>query len=197
LNLGFIKQRGCHKIERCELGTVEEIRIALTEGGYDITSLVRAKGLNITRERARQIISEYGMTGKAYHRELLWYAYRLVGLDKTELAHNLIDKGWVTKQLAESGGIYGLAAKLAVTEANLRNYIKLRMGLETNLLKSHGEMVELKCSFDGKPIWRLKRVIDRDKITRPNKVTYFCNKICQGKYLGSLPKKNVGTVVEV
>ncbi len=190
IKLGFLRLRGGagpgKKMEPCELGTVDEIRYALTEGGQTISGIIRTKELPITRERARQIIKEYGLDGNPYQRKPLWYSHQLVGLEKTELARNLTDKDWVTKQLAESGGLPALAAKLAVTEQRLKAYLHKRLELETGLEKSHGELVELKCSFCQSSIWRPKRLVERDKINHPNKTTNFCNKICQGKWLGSL-----------
>jgi hypothetical protein len=197
IRLGFLRIRGrvlklgLQKIEPWELGTVEEIRYALTEGGQDITGIVKAKELDITRERGRQIIAEYGMNGNAYQRKPLWYAHKLVGLDKTELARNLTDKDWVTRQLAKSGGLYALASKLAVHKGRLRYYLHKHLELETGLERSHGEMVELKCSFCQSPIWRLKSLVEKEKKTHPDKKKHFCNKSCQGKWLGALPRKKV------
>jgi len=48
-------------MEPCELGTVEEIRYALTKGGQTVTDIIEAKGLKITRQRAHQIIDDYGL----------------------------------------------------------------------------------------------------------------------------------------
>jgi len=186
---GGAKNHPNKKMEPCELGTVEEIRYALTEGGQTVTGIIEAKGLKITRQRAHQIIDDYGLGGITKQRKPLWYAHRLVGLEKTELARNLTDKDWVTKRLAESGGRCALAAKLSVPEWSLGSYLRLRLGLETDLEKSHGEMVELKCSFCKSSFWRPKKLVERDKKLHPNKTNYFHNKICQGKWLGALPKK--------
>jgi hypothetical protein len=176
-------------MEPCELGTVEEIRYALTKGGQTVTDIIEAKGLKITRQRAHQIIDDYGLDGITKQRKSLWFAHRLVGLDKTKLARNLTDKDWVTKQLAESGGLCALASKLALSENRLRNYLHEYLELKTGLEKSHGEMVELKCSFCRSTIWRPKALVEREKKTCPDKEDHFCNKSCQGKWLGALPKK--------
>ncbi|MBU6232031.1 hypothetical protein KGP36_05245 [Patescibacteria group bacterium] len=193
IKLGFRRSRGGghsnKKVDPCELGTVDEIRYALTEGGQTMSDIVRIKKLPISRERARQIISEYGLNGQANQRKPLWYAHTLVGIENHELARNLADKSWVTKQLAESGGLRALAAKLGVTFGRLSTYLRYRLELDTGLEKSHGELVELKCSFCHSSFWRAKVSVERDKKKHPNKTTHFCNKICQGKWLGTSLRK--------
>ncbi|MEI6238375.1 MAG: hypothetical protein WCP15_02435 [bacterium] len=177
------------KIEPSELGTIDEVRYALTEGGQNIADIVRAKGLSITRSRAQQIIKEWGLNGEACQRKPLWYAHRLVGLEKTELARNLTTKEWVIQQLAESGGLHSLAAKLAITHARLGGYLRKNLGLKTRLERSHCKLVELKCINCQSSIWRAAALVDREKKNLPNKTTYFCSKICQGKWLGKHRKK--------
>ncbi len=131
LGLGFPKQRCSQETKPCELGTVEEIRFALTEGGYSITSLLKAKGLNITREGGRQIIARYGISGKVSQRKPLWYAHRLVGFENIELARNMANKSWITKQIAKAGGLVALAKKLGIEPVRLKSYVRRYLKLGT------------------------------------------------------------------
>jgi len=54
-------------------------------------------------------------------------------------------------------------------ENRLRNYLHEYLELKTGLEKSHGEMVELKCSFCRSTIWRPKALVEREKKTCPEK----------------------------
>jgi hypothetical protein len=197
IRLGFLHSRVCavnnKKIEPSDLGTSDEIRYALTEGGQTISDIIRDKGLPISRERARQIILEYGLTGKADQRRPIWYARRLVGKDRDELAINLANKDWVAEQVAGSGRVSALAAKLAITETRLECYLRKhldRVGLKP--LNSWATLVELKCSHCGGSIWRRKSLVESEKKRYPERTKHFCNKMCQGKWLGSLRKNRSG-----
>jgi hypothetical protein len=182
------KGRNVTKISSNAFGSVEEIRFALQYGGETIQSLINKKKLPIMRERGRQILADLGLVGSKIQRDILWYAHRLVGEreGKDELAQQLINVEWVTEQLAQSGGCRAMAGKLGVSEDSLKTFIRIRLHLKhKELIKSHGEMVCLSCTWCSSTFWRRKKQVEAQLKRHPNQKTYFCKQTCKGKWLGN------------
>jgi len=145
----------------------EWLRKALLEEGLTPTNIARE--FNVSRERIRHLQDEFLI--KLKDKTPLWYANRM---GKPELA----DKKWLESELAQCGSISALAAKTGVSELRLRTQAE-RLGINPDLLKPHGELVELTCSECGNKFFR-KKVF----LKNPNQKLFFCSKICQGKFMG-------------
>ena len=156
-----------------------DLRIALTNGGFTRKSYIREHGLDITPERLRQICDELGIEKT---RTPLWHANKMG-------EPLLADKDWLTEKLQKLGNAKAVAER--ITEENHRRGEKniispqmitnqaCRLGINVGFLKGHGQLVEKVCSFCHKPFLR-KKIEFRNL----NQKVFFCNRICHGKWLG-------------
>ena len=173
-----------------QLGTESEIRFALTNGGWSLSSLAREKEVLLTRERVRQLVSVWGLTGRPKNRTPLWNAAKIVAgikrpiraYDRLRLAYALSDRSYVIERLAKLQSVSALAAEVNCTHDTLVLQIR-RLGI--NPSEIHGQTVSLVCSYEGcgREFFRETRYVKRDQKRHPNKKTYFCSHVCQGHYL--------------
>lgn len=176
------------------LGGAETIRYALCDGGKTIGELFRDKGITkISSERERQIVGSVGCIGNPSNHSILWYANRLLGPGREELARRISNPKELRKLLADAGGGSALAALLKVAPEPLVKFARKRVRLvsanDKFLINSHGEMVELCCDESSckRVFYRFKSLVEGQKAKHPEK-KFFCRKICQGRHLG----KNFG-----
>jgi len=103
-------------------GSRRRVLYALQSGGKTLAGLVREKGLRMTHQRARLLLSRhYGILLRDIKRDVGWYARHL---GKPELVH----KDLVQKKL-ETFGLAGFARILEVTEPPLRKICRMH-GIE-------------------------------------------------------------------
>jgi hypothetical protein len=131
-SLGLYKRMGAkpetvmpqQKMWAWELGTREDVLYALTEGGKSIPGILREKNLDITRQRAGQILKTYYEIDAEEirrNRTVGWYARHL---GKPKLARRSYAKKWLDKL-----GNAGFARKLKISENTLKK-ICLMHGLQ-------------------------------------------------------------------
>jgi len=145
LSLGFKLNRKS-KREKAVANKVDfdDLRNALTKGGYTQTEYLRQHHLGITRERLRQICEEEGVPHGREARTSEWYFARLVRQYGKEEFGN---KEWVAERFEEAGrNVYGLAAVLKVTFRSASQILDFH-GIERKFrCESKDELVEVTCS---------------------------------------------------
>jgi hypothetical protein len=166
-----------------KIGTAEEVRYALQEGGLTFPELMRSKGIAFTRQRSFQLLAEYGLTSEREHRKPIWHARRMVGSDREELAQRLVDIDWTKGRLKDLCFINAFASEIGVEHYVLKKYLDT-LGVTIPDIHPRTEMVKLSCSQCGKDIFRPQWLIDREKKKYPDKKTWFCTRKCQGAHMG-------------
>lgn len=172
------------------LGGFETIKEALTNGGKNIVDLFHDKGITtaeISREWMRRVVGTIGLTGNESQHTSLWYANRILGPDKAEIARELATPESFRKQLAEAGGCAALSKKLGVAEHKLR-VLAEKIGLVSEEDKvliggRRPELVPIICSYCNTTFYRSKIEVEREKRVFPDRVLHFCNKSHQGFYV--------------
>ncbi|MBI2475741.1 MAG: hypothetical protein HYV67_00680 [Candidatus Taylorbacteria bacterium] len=169
-----------------KLGGAKVIKETLTNGGKIMIEIFREAAIvNLSRERQRQIIGSIGLRSERENRTALWYANRLLGPGKEDLARQIANPKQLERMLALAGGVCALAGQLGVGAPGLKSFVRDRVGLanlsDPLLFKLHGEMVELVCDGPdcGITFFRSKYLVN----SHPERLHFHC-KACQGKYLG-------------
>ena len=178
----------------------ESIKEALQNGGKTIAELFREKGIGtnvLSRERMRQIVGTIGLSGEKSLRTPLWYANKLLGSGKAELAREIANPATLRIKLAEAGGCPALARLIGVSEHGLRTFARNVICLNTEgdeLLIGGGrpEMVPLVCSYCSTTFFKSKVLVEREKRKYPDRTLHFCNRSHQGAYLGEHNRSKVG-----
>ena len=189
INLGYKHPRGLRQDRNkqdaviAKLGGLKSIKLALSEGGETIESLIREKGFLFSRERGRQVLANVGITGDRDLRKPIWYTLKLFEQgrpDRQKLAEKFSDEKRLVRELAKVGGVSALSRKYGVTYFSLKSYIGgCFPGISRKFTCSHGEMVEFKCDFCRETVFVEKY---REKI-RPHKL-HFCNaKDCRDNFM--------------
>jgi len=172
-------------------GGAESTKEALQNGGKTIVELFREKGVGtnvLSRERMRQIVGTVGLTGEKSLRTPLWYANKLLGPGKADLAKELVNAASLRAKLAEAGGCTALAKLLGVTTHSLRAFARniICLNTESDALLIGGmrpEMVPIVCSYCSTTFFMSKVQMERERRKYPDKTLHFCNKSHQGLYV--------------
>ena len=117
----FLKSRS---LIRAKLGSNEEMRYAVTDGGVTSMEYARKKGIHCGKERVRQIFEEAGLTRVVSIRTRLWYANRLLGPGKEDMAKQLTKIAFVRKKMEEHRYSRLWAVDLKVSEAKLNTFLR-------------------------------------------------------------------------
>lgn len=139
---------------------------ALNEDG--LTQADVARQLHVTRGEICRVCKDWGTK---VQKTALWYANKY-GMPE------LTDKDWFEKELRAARSIEALSRKLGFYPGFVREQAK-RIGVDPSVLTYQGERVQLTCTHCRKKIIRLKSDL------RPNQTTFFCDKVCHGKWLGT------------
>lgn len=161
---------------------VEWLKKQLLENGKTLTDI--GKILGVSRERVRQISEKYGISLK--ERTAKWYA-KYLGCEKLETPEWLLEK-----KANEKVSLKKLAQELGVSLWIVKAQIK-RLGLNPKDFSPEPKekWVTVSCSFCGKIFKKRFSEIKR------NKKYTFCNRKCQGSWLGTNKfRKNLWTPSE-
>lgn len=115
-----------------KLGGVEAVRVALREGGKNMSEIFRAGGVRVTRERMRQVVGSVGMTAERERRTPLWYANRLLGPGRAQEARLISSPSSLRKLLHETRGGGALARRFGVDREKFSKFARVRVGLTSS-----------------------------------------------------------------
>lgn len=173
--VGFKREKkNADKIEPIELE-----RMLIFEG-YTLSDYLSFKGINLSRERLRQIAENLGVKHSPEDRDPMWKITRRA----RQLGNiNLANKAWLEDQMAVNDSMLNLAAKLGINEYNLFFFIRSFQITHPSFRKYGTQTVELVCTGCNKPFKRLKRWVDkRKKTSKGENLEYFCGSSCNGLY---------------
>jgi hypothetical protein len=162
----------------------EEFERLVLREGYNVAEFFRFKGINISRERMRQISQERGFRHSPEDRAPEWaIAHRARKWGKAQLA----DKEWLKAQLDPAASLLSIAAKLGIDDSDLRWLIERHDLRHPSLAAPKGERgvtVELECANCEKKFLRLKSQIDARAKERKTskKPEHCCSPECNGEY---------------